>query len=93
MDLLGPGLALTALIGAPLPDGLSAQADGTIWVSIGVGGESSVSSARAAFERAGLVDIAVNDAARVVVGRILPSKLPALVQDQAVTALEAITLE
>lgn len=92
MDLLGRDLAMAALMAAALPHGVSAQADGTIWVSIGVGGESSVGSARTAFERAGLLDASTNDAARVVFGRILPSKLPALVQEQSVTALEAVTL-
>jgi hypothetical protein len=59
--------------------------DGSVWISIGVT-EKHVLGALAAR----LTEPGINDAARVVIGRVQPARLAELVQDPAVTAVNLI---
>ena len=84
-DLLGAELVRAALLGASPSAALSTMPDGSVWISIGVT-EKHVLGALAAR----LTEPGINDAARVVIGRVQPARLAELVQDPAVTAVNLI---
>jgi hypothetical protein len=84
-DLLGADLFRAALLGAPPSATPSTIPDGSVWVSLAVT-ENSAPGALAAR----LLEPGINDAARVVVGRVQPARLAELVQDPTVVAVNTI---
>ena len=80
-DLLGAGLFRLSIFGSPVPAGMTMAADGTIWVSIGVTEKMAVPALAAR-----LIEPGINDAARVIVGRVQPGRLAELVLDPSVVS-------
>jgi hypothetical protein len=84
-DLLGADLFRAALLGAPPSATSSTMPDGSIWISIAATEPSALGALAARLSEPG-----INDAARVVVGRLQPARLAELVQDPAVMAVNTI---
>jgi hypothetical protein len=84
-DLLGADLFRAALLGAPPSATSSTMPDGSIWISIAATEPSALGALAARLSEPG-----INEAARVVVGRLQPARLAELVQDPAVMAVNTI---
>ena len=84
-DLLGAELFRAALLGAPPSASSSTMPAGSVWISIGVTEKHVLGALEARLTEPG-----INDAARVVIGRVQPARLAELVQDPAVTAVNLI---
>jgi hypothetical protein len=81
-DQLGADLFRTALLGAAPAASSGTGPDGSVWVSVAVTEKSAIAALAGQFAQA-----SVNEAARVVVGRVQPARLAELVQDPRVTAV------
>jgi hypothetical protein len=81
-DQLGADLFRTALLGAAPAASSGTGPDGSVWVSMAVTEKSAIAALAGQFAQA-----SVNEAARVVVGRVQPARLAELVQDPRVTAV------
>lgn len=84
-DLLGAELVRAALLGASPNAASSTMPDGSVWVLIGVTEKHAIDALAAQLTEPG-----INDAARVVMGRVQPARLAELVQDPAVTAVNVV---
>ena len=84
-DLLGAELVRAALLGASPNAASSTMPDGSVWVLIGVAEKHAIGALAAQLTEPG-----INDAARVVMGRVQPARLAELVQDPAVTAVNVV---